>query len=604
MRFSFLAPGGGGAVSVGRDVVFEYLRDLGVEYLFGVPGTNEIPLIDGTAVAENDVTYVPCLHENIAVGAAMGYARLSGKPGVAELHVTPGAAHGIGNLYNAHRSHIPVVVLCAQQHNELYLQEPILSSDLVQVARQYTKWAYEVRFPEELPVALQRAFKEALTPPMRPVFLAIPWEFTMAPVPDAPRRVTRIGSRILGDRDEIARAAHALATAKSPVIVAGDGVGAAGAWEGIERLAGLVGAPVYDEPFSSYLNFPNHLPRWQGELPQTQQAQQKVFAGHDVAFLCGFNAQAHVLVFRYELGPMIPETVTQVYLHDDPWEIGKNHYGEVAILGDIATTLPSICDAVAEHPERDAEQAERRNEQLTALDEQRRGQLGAAAEVAQGDALLTGAQVAAALAKAQGSMPAPMTLVNESVSDIPSFLAYPQFDRPDAYYFAQGGSLGYSMPFSVGAKLAAGDSRTVVNTIGDGSALFYPHTWWTITRQRLPILTLVTNNRSYKTLVGGLAALDAICGWKPAGDAWYLRLDQPTVMSYVDLAGPFGVEGALVSTPAELGPALERAIATVAGGSPFVLEVLTDPSLTPPTRNDVLHATRETDDDLRYVGPA
>src|SRR5690349_13499420 len=109
-------------MKLGRDVVYDYLRDLGVRYMFGVPGVNEIPLIDGTSVAENDVTYVPCLHENIAVGAAMGYARASGKPGVVVLHVTPGAAHGIGNLFNAYRSRIPLVVLCSQQHSELILQ--------------------------------------------------------------------------------------------------------------------------------------------------------------------------------------------------------------------------------------------------------------------------------------------------------------------------------------------------------------------------------------------------------------------------------------------------------------------------------------------------
>jgi benzoylformate decarboxylase len=600
-------------VSLGRDVVFDYLRDLGVEYLFGVPGSNEIPLIDGTAVAANGVTYVPCLHENIAIGAAMGYARQSGKPGVVELHVTPGAAHGIGNLYNAARTHVPVVVLCAQQHNELVLQEPILVSDLVQVARQYTKWAYEVRFPDELPLALQRAFKEALAPPMRPVFLSIPWEFTLAPVQDGPPKVTRVARHFVGDRDEVARAAEALATAKSPIIVAGDGVGAAEAWDDVDRLGELIGAPVYDEPLSSYLNFPNHLARWQGELPQTQAGQQAVFGPHDVAFLCGFNAQAHVLIYRYENGPMIPVSVTQVYLHDDAWEIGKNHYGEVAILGDIKATLPVLADAVAAHPALDAAAAGARNEQIAAADAQRREELSAAAaalEHAQAGTLATGDQVAMALAKVQPSLPAPLTLVNEAVSDVKPFLAYPVFDRPDAYYFGQGGSLGFSMPFSVGAKLAAGAGRTVVNAVGDGSALFYPHTWWTVRRFDLPILTLITNNREYKTLQLGLEVITQLYDWKPTGDPWYLRLDEEPVMSFVDLAAPFGVKGALVSSVDELEPKLEQAVASVAAGEPFVLEVLTDPMLPgPKPRLDALHASQEVDDDrsdaeLRYAGPA
>jgi benzoylformate decarboxylase len=601
---------------LGRDVVFDYLRDLGVACLFGVPGTNEIPLIDGTSVHDSGVTYVPCLHENIAVGAAMGYARASGRPGVVELHVTPGAAHGIGNLYNAYKSHVPVVVLCAQQHTELLAQEPLLASDLVQVARQYTKWAYEVRFPDELPLVLQRAFKEALAPPTRPVFLAIPWEFTLAPVQDAPPRVTRVARHFLGDREAIAHAAERLATAKSPVIVAGDGVGAAGAWAELARLAELLGAAVYSESLSSYMNFPNHLPRWQGELPQTQAAMQAVFKDHDVAFLCGYNAQAQVLVFRYALGPMIPRDVAQVYLHDDEWEIGKNDYGEVAILGDIKVTLPVLCDGVAAHRGRDAAAVAAREAELERLAEQRGAQLDARrralADQPPGSPI-TGEAVAVAVAGLQDAMDAPLALVNEAVSDSKWFQTYPSYARPEDYFFAQGGSLGFSMPASLGVKLATGRERTVVNVVGDGSALFYPHTWWTARKLELPILYVITNNREYKTLQLGLELVEQIYEWQPAGDAWYLRLDQPPVMSFAELAAPFGLAGELVSNPADLVGALRRGLDAVQSGRSFVLDVLTDPSLAappqPPPRVDALMASKEGHDDgrvtrHRQLGPA
>ena len=64
-----------------RDYVFDALRDLDIRYIFGVPGTNEIPVIDGCDVPSNEVAYIQCLHENIAMGAAMGYARMTAKPG-------------------------------------------------------------------------------------------------------------------------------------------------------------------------------------------------------------------------------------------------------------------------------------------------------------------------------------------------------------------------------------------------------------------------------------------------------------------------------------------------------------------------------------------
>ncbi|HEX8355073.1 MAG TPA: thiamine pyrophosphate-binding protein, partial [Pyrinomonadaceae bacterium] len=279
-----------------RDYVFDILRELGIHYIFGVPGTNEIPIIDGTSYPENGVQYIECLHENIAIGAAMGSARMSGKPGVLVVHVTPGIAHSIGNLFNAWRSRMPLVILCCQQQNELVTQEPILASNLVELARQYTKWAHEVRAPEEMALVLQRAFKEAMAPPAGPVFVSIPWEFTARSIgpDDRVRGVTQISPRFTGDPDAIRQAAALLSQAQNPIIVAGDAAGYAGAWPELQQLAELLGAPVLLQTFSSVANFPNDDFHWQGELPGSQSGLQQVFQGHDVAFLCGFGVQAQV----------------------------------------------------------------------------------------------------------------------------------------------------------------------------------------------------------------------------------------------------------------------------------------------------------------------
>jgi benzoylformate decarboxylase len=566
---------------IGRDVVYQYLHDLGVNYLFGVPGTNEIPIIDGTNVPEYGVDYIPCLHENIAMGAAMGYARASGKPGVVELHVTPGAAHGIGNLFNAYKAGIPIVVLCAQQHSELLLQEPILASDLVQTVRQYTKWAHEVRFPGELPMALQRAFKEALTPPCKPVFLSIPWDFTIAPVVDEssiPPKVTQVGQRFLGDPDEVTRAAGLLAKAKSPIVVVGDGAGAADAWPELERLAVMLGAPVRGEALQSYMNFPNRSPNWQGELPQLQSQLQAMFKDNDVAFLCGYNAQAQVLVFDYEDGPLIPASVTQIYLNNDPWQIGKNGYGEAAILGDVKATLPSLCSAIEADPAYDSAAAAERQEKLHGVAQDFRASVDAyASELAaqSGDALPTATDIATTLEKLRPKMKAPLMLSNEAVSDIPAFQTNLTYDEPKSYFFGVGGSLGFSMPAALGMKLATGDERTIVNVVGDGSALFYPHTWWTATKFDIPVLFVITNNREYHTLQLGLQGLDKVLGWTPAGDAWYLRLDNPE-MSFVALAKTFGIKGTIVKSRKGLRDGLRKGLAAVSGGKSYVVEVLTD----------------------------
>jgi thiamine pyrophosphate-dependent acetolactate synthase large subunit-like protein len=202
-----------------------------------------------------------------------------------------------------------------------------------------------------------------------------PREFTIAQVPDGPPRVTRVGRHFTGDRESVRHAAEVLARADAPMIVAGDGVGAADAWEELDRLAARIGTPVYIESLSSYMNFPNHSDRWQGTLPTSQAGMQDIFASYDAAFLCGFNSQAPVLVYRYSDGPLIPAHVSQVYLHDDEWEIGKNGYGEAAILGDIKATLPLLSEEVATHPALDRARVTAREAELSRLAGQRRGQL-------------------------------------------------------------------------------------------------------------------------------------------------------------------------------------------------------------------------------------
>src|SRR5262249_34787298 len=151
------------------------------------------------------------------------------------------------------------VVLCGQQHNQLVTQEPLLASNVVQVASQYTKWSHELRSWEETPLVLQRAFKEAMAPPCGPVFISLPWEFTIHEIKptDKVRGVTRIPSRFTGDAEAIKQASNLLAKSKNPVIVAGDSVGYSSAWSELQQLAELIGAPVYLEGFSSMANFPN-----------------------------------------------------------------------------------------------------------------------------------------------------------------------------------------------------------------------------------------------------------------------------------------------------------------------------------------------------------
>ncbi|RBB95846.1 thiamine pyrophosphate-binding protein, partial [Pseudomonas sp. MWU12-2115] len=192
----------------------------------------------------------------------------------------------------------------------------------------------EVRTEQELPMVLQRAFKEAMAPPNGPVFVAIPWEFTMRRIGDADRLpgITRISPHFLADAAAIRQAAVMLREAANPLIVVGDAAGYAEAWPELQALAELIGAPEWLQTFSNLANCPNGDYHWQGELHGWQKDLQKFFAGHDVAFLCGFSNQAQVTVFKYSDGTLIPPSVRQVYLSNNSWDIGNNYYGECALF--------------------------------------------------------------------------------------------------------------------------------------------------------------------------------------------------------------------------------------------------------------------------------
>jgi benzoylformate decarboxylase len=583
-----------------RDYIFDILRELKIRYIFGVPGTNEIPIIDGTSYEENGVTYIECLHENIAIGAAMGSARMTGKPAVLVVHVTPGIAHTIGNLFNAWRSKMPLVILCCQQQDELVTQEPLLASDLADLARQYTKWSHEVRTPEEMPLVLQRAFKEAMAPPNGPVFVAIPWEFTMRRIGEDDRvpGVTQISPHFTGDPATVARAAELLRQAKNPLIVAGDAVGYADAWAELQETAQLLGAPVLLQTLSSVANFPNDDFHWQGELPGSQAGVQQAFQEHDVAFLVGFGIQAQITVFKYSQGPLIPTSVRQIHLTNNTWDIGKNNYGEAAILGDVKATLPLLNDLLRQQPPAGAAG---RNEELQKLSAQRRTGWKQYLKTALGQDEIWAVVIAEALRVEikERKLEKKFVYVHEAVSDPAPFQFLLPFGTnaaaPISYYCVAGGSLGWSLPATLGIKLEPRgwqgiETELVIAATGDGSSLFYPQTWWTAAHRKLAILYIITNNHEYHTLQLGLQQIIAAYGsepdygWQPkTTDPDYLRIERPP-MDFVALARAFGgQEGEVVRHPKEVAAAVARGIEHVLKQQQsYILDMRTAQVIPPP----------------------
>ena len=144
-----------------------------VEYVFGLPGTTELLFMDSLE-DHPEIKYVLGLHEAGVVGMAEGYARISGKPAVVNLHTISGLTAATPALLNACGGGVPIVVTAGQQDCRMAFEEPILHGDMVAVARSWTKWAADVQRVADVPSAVRRAVQTAMTPPTGPVFLSLP----------------------------------------------------------------------------------------------------------------------------------------------------------------------------------------------------------------------------------------------------------------------------------------------------------------------------------------------------------------------------------------------------------------------------------------------
>ena len=533
----------------GAQAMFEFLVREGVRYVFGNPGTTELPLMDLFA-ARDEIKYILALHEDSALGIAAGYAEATGKPAVVNLHTNPGLAHALGNLYNVHRAGTPLIVTAGQQDTRSMIDEPLLYADMLELARQHTKWCWEVRHAAEVPTALARAFKIAQTPPTGPVFLSLPVDVMeeRAEIELAP--VTRIGSRIRGDLSTIKEAAALLSQAKNPAIIAGDGCARSGAFYELVKLAETIGARVHSEPLNSLLVFPTSHPLFAGPLYPNAKQTRGLLEGVDLILAIGVN---NIVPLVYTGTEMIPEDVTMIQIDAGERELGKTFPAKVAILADPKSALQELTEMLtpfASGP--GAEMIGRRREILTAHIDTARSKFAANALEATADGPISPAYVAREMRLAAKP---DAVLVDESVTSSAFVRTLFTLTEPGTFFYAKGGSLGLALPEAVGVKLAMPD-RQVICSVGDGTALYTIQGLWTAARYGLAVKFIVFNNSSYMILKGGLLAFNGAAAERGVFPG--MDLTEPEI-DFVKMAESMGVAARRVTKASELRSALEWA---------------------------------------------
>jgi len=534
----------------GKHALAALLRQEGVEYIFGNPGTSELPLMDVLA-QRDDIRYILSLHEGVALAMAAGYAEASGKIGVTNFHVAPGLGNALGLIYTATMSRTPLLVTAGQQDRRLQLEEPLLWGDLVQMARPLTKWAYEVPRPEDLPRAVRRAIKVAMTPPTGPVFLALPMdvleasaELDLAP---APRPDLRPGPL----PELLAQAAAVLCAANNPTMIVGDRVAKSGAIAEAVALAESLGARVYGEPQANRAAFPAEHPLFAGVLPSLSQAIRRALEPADVLLIIGLNLFQPFLYIPK--GPL-PEGATVVHIDSDPWEVGKNYPVQVGVLSDpkaaLAQLLPLLNQRLTS-VQKEAAQRRLASERELRLQE-RKGLEARAAEDEDADPM----SPIVLMRELAGALPDDAVVVNESVTSGGTLRAWFRLKDEHSFFQAKGGGLGFGLPAAVGVKLAL-PHRPVVGLVGEGSAMYAIQGLWTAAHYDLPVVFVICNNAQYRILKAGLLAFRS----EPAKQGKFIGMDlvQPEI-DFVKLAESMGVAAQRITKAQEVGPALRQAL--------------------------------------------
>ena len=250
----------------GRYAMIEQFLADDINYMFGNPGTVEEGFLDVLRDYYPEFHYIFALQETIAIGVADGYARVTKKPAVVQLHTGVGLGNGIGMMYQAMRGHRPLVVLAGEAGIKYDAIDGQMAADLVGMAKPVTKWAGKVVDPSSLLRMLRRAIKIASTPPMGPVFLSLPMDILDAPNEEEVIPTSIPMTRVAPEPEILTQAAAMLAVASNPLVIVGDGVAYSDAQSELTSVAEMIGAQVYGAD-SSEPNISADHPLYGGYLP-------------------------------------------------------------------------------------------------------------------------------------------------------------------------------------------------------------------------------------------------------------------------------------------------------------------------------------------------
>lgn len=573
----------------GSDFMVDVIKAIGFDYICANPGSSF------RGLHESIINYggnqapelITCCHEESSVAMAHGYYKAEGKPIAVMAHGTVGLQHASMAIYNAYCDRVPVYILIGN-YGDAVLRRPLewyhSVQDAAAMVRDYTKWDDTPWSLPHFAESAVRAYKIALTPPMAPVVITIDSGLQERPLAaDARLAIPRLTMPTppQGDSGAVAELARMLVAAESPVLVADLLARTPNGMKLLIELAETLQAAVVDA--GGRLNFPTRHP-----LNQSSRATAVISSADVILGLELSDFWANINAFRDQLtrstrpitrpdAKKISITSGDLYIRANYQDFRRLPDLDMSMAADAEATLPALIEAV---------------KRLVTQDRTRAFEVRGAKLAESSDAAYEANRVAATYAwdaspvsTARLCAELYAQIRNEDWSLVSTYYSdgggWPRklwaFDKSYQWLGgAGGGGIGYGAPASVGAALAnRKHGRFSVSIQTDGDLMYAPGVLWTAAHHKIPLLSVMHNNRAYHQEA---MHVQRLCNRRNRGiDRGMIgsALTEPGI-DYTKIAQGMGVyaEGP-ITDPKDLGPALKRAVAVVKKGEPALVEVVT-----------------------------
>ncbi len=508
----------------GAEIMVKCLQEEGVEIVFGYPGAVICPFFD--KLYDTDIKAVLVRQEQNAAHAASGYARALSKVGVCVATSGPGALNMITGIATAYMDSIPMIAITGQVKSDQLGRDVFQEADITGACESFVKHSYLVKKTADLPRVFKEAFHIASTGRPGPVLIDVPVDIQQGEIEEFvyPEKVNIIGYKpsVSGHPMQIKRALDILSKAERPVIVAGGGVLSSGAKLSFREFVRKTGIPVIST-MMGIGTMPSDDPLYVGMIgSHGKKAANKVINASDLIIVCGARVGDRAVASPDQ----VTKQTTVIHIDIDPAEIGKNMKTNIPIVGDIKNVLNQMLGDV---------QYTAPSEWLSAIECWKK-------EFAAPHKSFEGYVEPKSFLEKLSEMLGAKSILIADVGQNQIWCAN-NCKMTDGRFFTSGGmgTMGYSVPAAIGAKLARPE-RNVVAVCGDGSFQMMFNELATIAQNRLNVKIIVMRN----TVLGMVHELqDVYYGSR------YAVTELDDMPDFGRIAEAYGIESAFASSNGE-----------------------------------------------------